>query len=181
MGENANGKWLDIVRGLIGQRLSTTAGTVDYNYDELSITVSQNGGITDLNDVVGVNYEINHFVNRLGLFKVHMHWWQPASTAFVITYKYRVQKNGQAKTTAWTDGTYTVGSGGEAFPYSSGTLNQISNILTLDLGALGIGVSDTIQFKFTRSDGLGGTFDAYFIDAHVQQYANGTTKEYTDD
>lgn len=181
MPENQHGKWKDIVRSVIGSRLDSSAGTVTYDFDEMSATFSQGGGITDLKDVIGTNYEINHFVNRIGLFKVHIHWWQPDATAYVFTYRYRIQHNGQAKTTTWTEGTYTVGSGGEAFTYVSGTLNQISNLLALDLESEGVGVSDTIQFKLTRSDLEAGTADVYMMDAHIQEYANGTTKEFTDD
>ncbi len=181
MGVNPNGRWLDIVRGVVGKRLSTSVGTADYDYTNLSIKFSENGGITDLKDTIGVNYELNHFVNLLGPFKVHIHWWQDSSDAFIFSYAYRIQKNGQAQTTSWTNGTYTVGDGGEAFTYSTGTLNQISTLIELDLESLGVNVSDTVQFKLTRSDnsGIGGTADVYFIDAHIQEDSNGSINEFT--
>ena len=135
--------------------------------------------ITNLNDVVGANFELNHFVNMKGLFKIHFHWWQVSSNAHVFTFKYRVQKNGEAKTTAWTDGSYTVGSGGEVFTYTSGTLNQISSLITLDLNALGVGVSDIIQFKLTRTDAIVGDIDIVMLDAHVQQDGAGSLTEYS--
>jgi len=179
MAVNPIGRWLDIVKSVIGRRLSVTAGTADSNYDEISVTLNPSGSITNLNDVVGANFELNHFVNMKGLFKIHFHWWQVSSNAHVFTFKYRVQKNGEAKTTAWTDGSYTVGSGGEVFTYTSGTLNQISSLITLDLNALGVGVSDIIQFKLTRTDAIVGDIDIVMLDAHVQQDGAGSLTEYS--
>ena len=179
MAVNPIGRWLDIVKSVVGKQLSLAAGTADNNYDEISITFNPNGSITNLNDVVGANFELNHFINMLGLFKLHIHWWQVSSNDVVFTFKYRVQKNGQAKTTAWTDGSYTVNSGGEVFTYSADTLNQISLLLTLDLASIGVSVSDIVQVKLTRSDATAGDVDVVMLDAHVQQDGAGSLTEYS--
>lgn len=165
----------DMVADLFGRQLSTTAGKVDYNHDENTLDFQSGGSITNANDRVGGNQEINHdmVVGNSVVFKPHIHWFQGSATACELTLRYRVQRNGQQKETSWTPITLTVGSS-EVYPYSSGTVVQISSFPTITTDC---GISDTIQFQMARTDSLGGTMSVFFFDIHAGIDALGSDEE----
>lgn len=176
--------WIDMVGDLFGRRLNSTAGGVDYDFDENTIVFNSGGSITTANDRIGANLEINHQL-KVGssiVFKPHIHWFQEvatgAVTAFVLTMRYRLQRNGYAKTTSWTTVTCTAGTD-DVFDFTGeadGTYNQLSRFpdITIDCG-----LSDTIQFQVARTDSLGGTMLVYFIDLHALVNSFGSDEELT--
>ena len=83
--------WDDIQSSLIGQRLSTTPGTVDYNYDNNSITFEPSGSISSTSDRVIWNYQHPHSAKQDGYLNVHIHWEQYDTTVRTWTLQYRVQ------------------------------------------------------------------------------------------
>ena len=176
--------WKDIIGDLFGKRLSSTSGRVDYDFDENAIKFQNNGSISSSADRVGANLEINHEL-KVGssiVFKPHIHWFQEVSsgsvTAFVLTMRYRLQRNNYAKTTAWTTVTCTAGTD-DVFDFtgeSDGTYNQLSRFpdITIDCG-----VSDTLQFQMTRTDSLSGDMYIYFMDMHAEIDSFGSDEEIT--
>ena len=52
--------WKDMVMDIAGRRLYSAVGTVDYNYTENAIDFGSGGTITDINDIVNGNQQINH-------------------------------------------------------------------------------------------------------------------------
>ena len=175
--------WDDLPASLIGRRLSANQGTVDYDYGESAVKFQRSGDIDDDNDVVGWNNQKPHAICADCIFKFHIHWEQnfdgPMSPTF--TYQYRIQGNGDVKTTAWTDVAVTSSTGNEAFTRpSSGIINQITRLGDIDTSS--VGLSSTVQFRLTRSDATTGTGTndilATFVDSHINRDQRGSRQEY---
>ncbi len=167
--------WDDLVGSLIGRRLSSVAGKVDYNWDENSITMQPGGAITTRNDLLIFNYQYPHACRASGHMKLHAHWEQPNSNKVVWTVRYRIQSNGAAKTTDWTE-VEANSEDNSIYTYESGTLNQITELADVDL--TGAGISATVQFRLARTDSTATDIEATFIDAHVERDMLGSRAEY---
>ena len=110
---------------MVGKKLTTTVGRVDYDYDELAVKFQNNGNTAVANDLVVVNAEYPHGAKENGKIYPHIHVFQTQDTLDrVFTLHYRVQDNDSAKTDAWTEMTGSLLSDG-VFSYASGTFNQI--------------------------------------------------------
>jgi hypothetical protein len=146
--------WNDLKADIFGKRLHNTAGKLDYDFAEGALKFQGGGDLNTEADVAYISFELDHGTDfsKLSAAVLHFHYFQENSTGYEIDYKYRIQYNGQAKTTDWTSGTTTIGSNNsnDNYTYSSGTINQISKILTMDLSNCNI--SDIVQIKITRSD-----------------------------
>lgn len=167
--------WDDIQGNLVGKRLSSTAGKVDYNYEENTITFSPGGVITKTNDQIAFNLQMLHKKKFGTSIHLHVHWEQPDSTERVFTVRYRVQTQGVAKTTTWT--TASGSSNNSTFTYVSGTLNQITEIVEIPVGDYS--VSDIVEVQFVRSDTATGNIEVTFVDAHYQSDSLGSAGKYT--
>lgn len=171
--------WKDMIGDLMGKRLNSVAGKIVYDWDDNAIAFGSGGAIADAADRVQWNQEINHeFMVGSGIsFFPHIHWFQGATTKYVLTLEYRLQRNGQLKTTAWQSVALTASNGKDSFPYTGGTtLCQITSTpgpITIDCG-----VSDTLQFRMARTDSLGGTMLVYFLDLHGPVDSFGSETEY---
>lgn len=167
--------WDDLRTSLIGRRLASTAGTVNYDYAENAVVFSPNGTITDTNDTVVFNFQLPHAAIADGSLKVHMHYEQDTATTRTFALRYRIQDNGEAKTTAWT--TVSASTGSSVFPYTGGTINNILPLATVDL--TGIGISAVVQVQMTRTDSNTGDVNVTFIDGHFEMDQLGSDTEYT--
>lgn len=168
--------WDDLVGSLIGRRLSSVAGKVDYNWAENTITMQPGGVITTTNDLIIFNYQYPHACITDGEMRLHIHWEQPNANQVEWTLDYRIQSNGSAKTTAWTRVTANS-TDDSVFTYVSGTLNQITELATIDM--TGAGISATVQFRLARTDVTATDIEAVFVDAHVLRDTGGSRTEYT--
>ena len=168
--------WTDITSNLIARRLTSTSGKLDYNYTNNSITMQKGGSITNSADTLMFNFQVPHGAKIDSLMKLHIHWEQDNSNIKTITIKHRIQKNGHNKETAWTTSVIDLDSNNNAFPYTAGTLNQITPLVDVDLTDYNI--SDTVQFQMCRTDGTTGDLEAVFIDAHVEIDMLGSKEEY---
>lgn len=167
--------WDDVVNSLIGRRLYSNQGTIDYDYNENAILFSDDGNISNINDRVVFNLQYPHGAIANGTMNLHIHWTQEDTTDIGFTIQYRIQSNGNAKTTTWT--TVTSSSLTDSvFTYTSGILNQITNLAVIDM--TGAGISATVQFRMTRSDSNGGTIMGTFVDAHVERDTEGSRQEF---
>lgn len=178
--EGSAAAWRDIVGDLFGKKINSTAGKVDYEWDENAIKFQSGGSITNKADRVGANLQYDHFC-KIGSVTLnpHIHWFQPDSQAYIFTMRYRIQHNGQAKNTVWTTVSYTVGSGGEIYTYpGSGTFNQISSLGEITAN---MGISDTLQFQLARTDSLVGDVLVYFMDLHAETDSFGSNTEWSKD
>ncbi len=168
--------WVDMIADLFGKRLSSTAGKVDYDWDENAINFQSGGSISNIADRVQGNQEINHNfkVGTSITFKPHIHWFQGALTKYVLTAKYRLQRNGQVKTTDWITIIMTANDSSDIWTYSSGVLNQITRFPDITINC---GISDTIQWQMARTDSLGGDMLVYFFDLHGEIDSLGSEEE----
>lgn len=178
--------WDDLANSVVGSRLSSTAGKVDYDYDEAAINFASGGNIATKNDRIVFNLQKLHRIKANGKMRLHLHLWQPADINYQFTIQHRIQNNGVAKNTTWVtsvanfDGQITVG--GELtdvkiFPYLA-DVNQIIKLVEVDL--TGSSISATVQFRLARTDSLGGVIPVTFADAHVNMDQTlGSREEYT--
>ena len=175
--------WDDLPASLIGKRLSSNTGTVDYDYGESAVKFQRGGDVSSDNDVVGWNNQKPHAICADCIFKFHIHWEQnfdgPMSPTF--SYQYRIQGNGDAKTTTWTTVNVTSAEANEAFDRpTSGIINQITKLGDIDTSS--VGLSSTVQFRLTRSDSTTGTSTndllATFVDSHINRDQRGSRQEY---
>lgn len=167
--------WDDLTNSLIGKRLSATTGKVDYDWTENAIKFQSGGSISTDADVVNFNLQYPHACIEDGDMKLHVHWEQPDATAREFTVEYRIQSNGAAKTTSWTQ--VVVSTASSVFTYASGTLNQITALATVDMTDAGI--SATVQFRMARTDSETGDILVTFVDAHVERDTDGSRSEYS--
>lgn len=176
--------WKDMVMDLFGKRLSSNTGKIDYDYNENAMKFQSGGSITNQNDRVGGNQQINHEF-KVGddiVFKPHIHWFQEVTggvqKAFVLTMRYRLQRNNFPKTTAWTTVTCSTGTGGDdIFDFSGradGTYNQLSQFPDI---VRDCNVSDTIQMQVARTDSNSGDMLVYFLDSHGMVDSMGSDEE----
>lgn len=176
--------WNDMVGDIFGKRLASTVGKVDYDFDENAVKFQSGGSISNANDRAGANLEINHqyAVGSTIIFKPHVHWFQDVVSGvvkpFVLTMRYRLQRNGLAKTTAWTTVTCDVGAGGDdIFDFtgeSDGTYNQLSRFPDISITCA---VSDTVQFQMARTDSEATDMLVYFMDMHGKLDSIGSNEE----
>jgi len=114
----------------------------DRDTTEASLTYKTN---CDLGDYVYMNPQMPHKWQLGSGIEPHLHWWQTTAALPNWLIQYRWQRNGEAKTTAWTDFPLTT----TVFTWTTGTLGQIS-----ENGAItpptGYSLSDIIQFRVIR-------------------------------
>lgn len=167
--------WDDLVGSLIGRRLASSVGSLDYDWDENAISMGPNGDIDSSNDRIVFNFQYPHKAIVNGRMNLHIHWEQENATNREFTVEYRVQKNGDTKSAVWSkvivaSNTFNV------FPYASGVVNQITPLVSVDM--INAGLSPTVQFRLTRSDGNSGSILATFIDAHFESDGGGSNQEF---
>jgi len=115
----------------------------------------------------------------------HIHWTQAAAGTVNWLLEYRWQKNGGAKTTAWT----RVKCNTLAFTYTSGSLNQISYVNGGIAPPSGDAISDILQYRVSRdkanasglfsgADTTAATVSLVSYDAHIEADRQGSSTEY---
>lgn len=167
--------WEDITGSLVGKSLSSVAGTVDYNWAENAIVFQPDGNINTDADKIIFNFQYPHAAVVDGEMRLHIHWEQTDAINRQFTVKYRIQKNGAAKTIDWTSITIDTNANNK-LAYTSGTLNQITDLIAVDM--TGKGLSSTVQFQLTRIDSEAVDLLATFVDAHVAKDTDGSRQEF---
>jgi hypothetical protein len=139
-------------------------------------------------DVITGNYQLNHDKDLTTDVKPHIHWFQAKNASPNFLMSYRWQKNGGAKTTAWT----LIKCNNLAHTYVSGTLNQISYSAAIS-PPVGTALSDILQIRIYRdtdnSSGLFSGADPYndlgaasvsilSVDVHKQINSFGSDQEW---
>ena len=174
----------DVVGDLFSKKLYATTGKVDYNWDENAITFQSGGDISNKSDRIQWNVQLPHktAIGSKSYFKMHMHWWQETVQG-TFTLKYRIQKNGNEKTTSWTTLTVTTGTISSQGTYDlydptscTNTCNQITTFPEIDISSCDI--SDTLEFQLARTDSNTGDIDVYYVDAHIAIDSFGSTVEW---
>lgn len=166
--------WDDIQNSLIGRRLSSSSGTVAYNYAENTVDFSSGGSVTNTNDTVVWNIQLPHGTKPDSELKLHIHFEQSDAVNRTMTVRYRIQNNGQQKASAWT--TVSANTDDAVWTWTTGTLNNILALATIDL--TGASLSATVQFQMTRTDALTGVLPVVFADCHVERDMLGSSQEF---
>lgn len=136
-------------------------------------------------DYLYTNIQMNHDKRLLSVVNPHIHFWQTTGSFPNLLVQYRWQRNGQPKVTSWTG----LATSGSAFPYSSGTLNQIATFPSIN-PPTGANVSDVLQFRitrdkgntsgsFVRDDNINATVYLTSFDVHFETDTLGSRTEYT--
>ena len=172
--------WDDIQHVLIGQKLYSTSGKIDYDWDENAIKFQSGGSITNLADRLAFSIQYPHAAKTNGDFRLHIHWEQDDSYAnkpIQFTIKYRVQSNGSAKTDSWQTAIVECSDTNNVFKYGSGTLNQITKLVNVDM--TGASISAVVDVIIARTDSSTGDILGKFIDFHYEKTTLGSRTEYT--
>lgn len=171
----------DMLGPLIGRALNNPGGRITQNYVEGSVDFDDN---TTLSDYAIMVLQLNHGWVLGTDIAPHVHWWQTGSAVPNWLVQYRWQRNGEAKTTAWT---YTTPDN-HVYTYVSGTLCQITGFVDITPPA-DYGLSDIIQLRLLRdtanasglfagTDPVTGTVASVNFDCHVQLDMGGSRNYY---
>ena len=168
--------WDDLQGSLINKKLYSTAGKLDYNWDENAIAMQPGGDISNKNDRLCFNYQYPHgAVNIDGVMNLHIHWEQATADNIEWTVQYRLQPIGGEKATDWT--TVTANShDNSVFEYASGTIHQVTALCSVDMDSMSM--SSIVQFRLARTDNVAININALYIDAHVKIDMAGSREEY---
>jgi len=135
-------------------------------------------------DYALMNVQLNHDRKANSTVYPHVHWIQNQNATPNWLIQYRLQQNGSATTTAWTD----VPMVSNSFTYVSGNLNQISSTAS-GISTTGAGVSSILQFRIIRdtsntsgefagADTYTGDADAFNFDVHVEVDMFGSREQF---
>ncbi len=167
--------WDDVVGSLVARRLESTSGKLNYNWSENTITMQSGGNITNTSDRLMFSQQFPHKARLGSEMRLHIHWEQVSTNKIVWSGQYRIQSNGAAKTTGWTN--FSANSTDDSvFPYVSGTFNQITELVQVDM--TGASISATLEFRLARTDTTSGDIEATFVDSHYEIDTFGSRAEY---
>ncbi|MBN2636891.1 MAG: hypothetical protein JXR61_11525 [Prolixibacteraceae bacterium] len=163
-------------------KVKVKGGGLALNDVENTIDFADNANLADYAIVV---YQMSHKWKMGTTIYPHFHWVQESNSVPNFLIQYRWQKNGEAKTTAWTN--YKCNTT-NAFVYSSGSLNQITHGSGL-IPPEGYGISDVIQIRilrdtgnesgvFSGADTYSGTVSISSVDCHIEIDTEGSRSEY---
>ena len=180
----------DMVGDIFGKRLFSAVGKVDYDFENNTLDFSSGGSITDANDRVGANLQVNHeFEVGVGmLFDPHIHRFQAVvshlpdvldSTAYEFTVRYRLVRNGYGvnlTTPEWTTIIITCGGVDDVFDTTNANGKEYIGQITFATPSISedCGISDTFQIQMARTDALGGVVKVYFVDMHGAVDSDGS-------
>lgn len=134
--------WVDSLHPLIGQRLFSAAGRIDYNYDEVAVKFQSNCRYPD--DFMCILAQINHDWAVETDITGHMHWIQDSAAVPNWLIRYRWHENGET-TPAWINVALT----NSIYTYVAGTILQIHDGMVADATGI-ITVSNLIDIKIYR-------------------------------
>ena len=168
--------WDDLVGSLVARRLTSTAGRLNYDYDENAILMQNAGDISDSADRLIFNHQKAHGAKDDSTFNVHIHFEQVSDNKIEFTLQYRIQNNLAAKTEDWI--TVVTNTDDHAvLPYpGSGTFNQIVELVQVPW--VGCNISSTVQFRLARTDSIAEDILTTFIDGHIERDGDGSDYEY---
>ena len=161
--------------------LLQTGSGVSKNLTENTVEYTTN---SNLSDYMLTSIQLPHSWKIGSTVFPHLHWEQTTSSVPNLLIQYRWQRQGQAKTTAWTNYPVKI----NAFTYTTGTLNQITHDSGL-VPPANSSLSDIIEFRilrdnantsgqFTGSDPVGATISVTSFDIHIEKDTLGSELEY---
>lgn len=171
--------WDDITPGIAAAK--TSGPGVSLNLTEMTLDFVSTA---DLNDYSVIPFQLSHKIKAGSSIYPHIHWEQAHSTFPNWLFQYRWQRNGQPKTTSWTN----LKCDQHVYTYTSGTLNQINYSAAITAPA-NYSMSDILQLRvlrdcnntsglFTGSDPYTGTVSITSFDPHVEIDSLGSKTEF---
>jgi hypothetical protein len=169
--------WDDIAGNLFGKSIYSPSGKIDYNWVENTITFQSAGSIKNLADRIQFNLQFPHatYFGPGSTVGLHIHWLQDSVVPRIFTIQYKIQRNGEAYETTWEEIIVDTNVN-PIYSYTSGTINQISELVEIDL--LGYRLSDILQIRMARTDSEVGDCEVTFVDAHIMLDSDGSQDEY---
>jgi len=159
--------WDDLRFPALAQNLDTTAGFIDFNYSEGTVTFQSNCTTGNVAHALHALGQMPHSYKHGTDIRPHVHYQQTDANQTNNWYlQYRLQTNdAPANVASWTQ----IGPAVNLFTYTSGTLNQMAKFP--DINGSGLVGSAMIQLRLVR-DGVGDTFggdlEVYELDIHYE-------------
>lgn len=177
--------YIDELQSLVGSAsLESPAADFVRNPSECAIEAKKTARYPT--DYVSMPLQLNHNWEPGTSIMPHLHWEQTTAATPHWLIGYRWQRQGQAKTTAWTNAKWTA----NAFTWSAGTLNQITEFGSI-APPVGYGdVSDIVEFRiyrdytnvsglFTGGDPVNASQLIINFDVHKRINSLGSREEYS--
>lgn len=171
----------DELNDLIKSALNNPSSRIVQDFTESALIYKTNATTSDY---AISNIQLNHDWKAGSAINPHIHWWQTENNTPNLMIQYRWQKNGSAKTTAWSSLPWAA----NAFTWTAGTLNQITGFGSIS-APVGYGISDILQIRFmrdsTNASGLFAGADPFTTDVsttsadvHIEVDMLGSHQEY---
>ena len=170
--------WDDHTGDLTNATLTSNNTLVAQNFAEGGVEFSPSGDIDDDDKCITMVVQKEHKVANASSAHFHVHVDQTSGTDDIqFAMKYRIQGNGEEKTTAWsTTETFSILTS-NVFTFDGHTsLNQILLLCEIDLSA--VMISSNIELKIARTDAVVGNIRATFIDGHFFIDSMGSDQEF---
>lgn len=170
--------WDDHTGDMTNAKLTAGNTVIATNFAEGGADFSPNGDLSDDDKCITLIVQKMHKVANASSAHFHVHLDQTSVTDDIqFSMKYRVQGNGQEKTTAWsTPETFSILTN-TVFTFDGHTsLNQILLMSEIDLSA--VMISSNIELKFARTDAVVGDIRVTFFDGHFLSDTLGSDNEY---
>jgi len=170
--------WDDHTGDLTNAKLSDNNTLVAQNYSEGGVDMSPSGDLGNDDKCITMIVQKKHAVCKASSAHFHVHWDQTSATDVIqFSMKYRIQGNGQEKTTAWSTPETFNPQDDSVFTFDGHTtLNQIMYMSEIDLSS--VIISSNIEIKFARIDAVSGDVRVSFADGHFQFDMLGSDSEY---
>jgi hypothetical protein len=173
--------WDDLLGDVTGVKVQGTG--VELNVTESTLDYLDSANTLDYGFF---NFQLSHRWKLGSTIEPHVHFEQTNNAVPNWLIQYRWQRQGQPKTTDWTN--YKVNS--TAFTYTSGTLNQISDGAGIVPPEDYNQVSDIVEMRlirdtantsglFTGADTYTGTASVTSMDVHFEIDSIGSDTEYS--
>lgn len=169
----------DLVGGIAAAVTSGPGVSLNNAEQTLDFVASAN-----LSDYAWLAFQLEHRWKAGSVIYPHLHWEQAAAQSPNWLIQYRWQRQGQEKTTAWSN--YKANT--PAFTWTTATLDQISYGAGI-AAPTGYGISDILQVRllrdsanasglFTGADAYAATARVTSFDIHIECDALGSATEY---
>lgn len=183
-----NPQWDDLRFPLTGRNLDTASGRIDFSYPNQTIAFQPNARYP--NEPVTVPVQMPHKWKEGTELRPHIHWKQQSTDMPNWILGYKIQQNGQPSSIVADFASYTFATPvNHVFPYTSGTLNQISGFPPIDMTGQAIScMVDVVLFRDSGNVlGLYPDTDPSGLVEHIRDFdmhwlgdsSNGSDQEFT--
>ena len=134
----------DMIQPLMGKKLDTSAGKLDYDWQQKAIKVADSTSISNDTHKIHYSFQIPHKAVLDAFAHFHVHWIQSSSDVPNLWMRYRFWKNG-GEAGSWTEQALDL----QAKTYSSGTIINVAYNFDV-IPFVNIGPSDFLDIEITR-------------------------------